>query len=132
MPDHQDYAGSKENLGVVYEALGRYDKAEKLYLEAKRIREKLFAKNHPINAYSAEMLGRLFGLQRAFKIAGAKYLIMSFWKVPDKQTQELMTLFYKNWLEKQMSIHESLIAAQKSMRNMGYSHYYWAGFVLVE
>ena len=43
-------------------------------------------------------------MQRAFKIAGAKYLIMSLWQVPDKQTSLLMTTFYKKWLENKMSI----------------------------
>ncbi|MCC6724944.1 MAG: CHAT domain-containing protein, partial [Saprospiraceae bacterium] len=41
----------------------------------------------------------VYGLQRAFKIAGARYLVMSFWQVPDQETSVFMTQFYKNWLE---------------------------------
>ncbi len=36
----------------------------------------------------------VFGLRRAFMLSGAKTLVMSLWKVPDQQTQELMTEFY--------------------------------------
>jgi len=74
----------------------------------------------------------VYGLQRAFKIAGAKYLIMSLWQVPDKQTSLLMTAFYKKWLEEKMEIPEAFRAAQKELRDAGLDPYQWAGFVLVE
>lgn len=74
----------------------------------------------------------VYGLQRAFKIAGAKYLIMSLWQVPDKQTSLLMTTFYKKWLEEKMTIPDAFHAAQKSLRDASLDPYYWAGFVLVE
>ncbi|MBK9722527.1 MAG: CHAT domain-containing protein [Saprospiraceae bacterium] len=82
----------------------------------------------------------VYGLQRAFKIAGAKYLIMSLWQVPDKQTSLLMTTFYKKWLNaespdnggKKMTIPDAFHAAQKELREIGLDPYQWAGFVLVE
>ncbi len=82
----------------------------------------------------------VYGLQRAFKIAGVKYIIMSLWQVPDKQTSMLMTAFYKKWLEgedpekggKKMTIPNAFHAAQKVLRDIGLDPYQWAGFVLVE
>ncbi len=74
----------------------------------------------------------VYGLQRAFKIAGAKYLIMSLWQVPDKQTSLLMTTFYKKWLIEKMTIPAAFHAAQKALRDVGLDPYQWAGFVLVE
>jgi len=74
----------------------------------------------------------VYGLQRAFKIAGAKTLVMSLWQVPDYQTQELMTVFYQKWLLGKMPVRQALLAAQKEMRDKGYEPYYWAGFVVVE
>jgi CHAT domain-containing protein len=74
----------------------------------------------------------VYGLQRAFKIAGAKYIIMSLWQVPDKQTSNLMLRFYSKWLEDQMSIRAAFASAQQEMSEMGFDPYFWAGFVLVE
>ena len=74
----------------------------------------------------------VYGLQRAFKIAGAKYLVMSLWQVPDFHTQELMTTFYSKWLEDKMSIPDAFRAAQKVMKDKFKEPFYWAGFVLVE
>lgn len=38
----------------------------------------------------------VYGLQRAFKIAGSQYLIMSLWQVPDRETMAFMTSFYEH------------------------------------
>jgi len=32
----------------------------------------------------------VYGLQRALKMAGVKYIIMSLWEIPDKETVEFM------------------------------------------
>ena len=74
----------------------------------------------------------VYGLQRAFKIAGVKNIIMSLWSVPDQQTQEMMVAFYAHWLEGGMELAEAFRAAQSEMREKYLDHYYWAGFVLVE
>jgi len=74
----------------------------------------------------------VYGLQRAFKLAGAKYIIMSLWQVPDRQTVELMELFYTHYL-KQMPVRQAFHEAQKEMKNRYPDQpFYWAAFVLVE
>lgn len=73
----------------------------------------------------------VYGLQRAFKIAGAKYVLMSLWQVPDKETQELMNTFYKEWLGG-LDIREAFQSAQNKMRKRHKDPYFWAGFVLIE
>lgn len=74
----------------------------------------------------------VFGLQRAFSIAGARSIIMSLWKVDDTATQLFMIDFYKNWLSGKTK-HEAMLSARESIRNIPeYSHpYYWAGFILI-
>ena len=74
----------------------------------------------------------VFGLQRAFKMAGARYLIMSLWQVPDLPTQDLMVTFYEKWLEEGLEIPEAFRSAQQEMREKHQDPYLWAGFVLVE
>lgn len=72
----------------------------------------------------------VFGLQRAFKMAGVKNIIMSLWKVPDTQTAELFDIFYSECFAGK-TIHEAFQSAQSQMKAK-YSPYYWAGFVLLE
>lgn len=71
----------------------------------------------------------VFGLQRGFKMAGVKKMIVSLWQVPDKETAELMTLFYTNWLSGK-TIEEAFRFAQAEMRKK-YSPFYWAAFTLI-
>jgi hypothetical protein len=72
-----------------------------------------------------------FGLKRGFKLAGAEQIIVSLWSVPDKETMELMTLFYTD-LTKTLSPVVSFSNAQKEMRNKYPTEpEKWAGFVLV-
>ena len=74
----------------------------------------------------------VFGLQRAFKMAGARYLLMSIWEVPDAETAVFMSTFYKYWLKKNKSIPEAYAATQKKMRKKYKDPSLWAGFILVE
>ncbi|MCE7925701.1 MAG: CHAT domain-containing protein [Haliscomenobacteraceae bacterium CHB4] len=75
----------------------------------------------------------VYGLQRAFRIAGAKYLLMSLWRVDDNSTREFMTKFYRLWLENKKSIPDAFRAAQAYMKKKYPDEpYHWAGFVLLE
>jgi len=74
----------------------------------------------------------VYGLQRAFKIAGAKYLIMSLWKVDDRSTQSFMVEFYKQWLQGKLPIPQAFRAAQQAIRAKSPNPYDWAGFILIE
>ncbi len=78
----------------------------------------------------------VFGLRRALQVAGAESVLMSMWAVPDKETQELMALFYEKWLAGEDK-HEALREAELEMRARVKARYgedrpqYWGAFVLV-
>lgn len=72
----------------------------------------------------------VYGLQRAFRVAGAKNLIMSLWKVDDEVTRYLMELFYKEWLSTGDK-YGALLHAQKIVKEKFPDPYYWGAFVLV-
>jgi CHAT domain-containing protein len=70
----------------------------------------------------------VFGLRRAFVLAGAQTLVMSLWKVPDEQTKELMINFYNHLLEGKPRA-EALREAQLAMKEKFPDPYYWGAFI---
>ncbi len=72
----------------------------------------------------------VYGLQRAFRVAGARSLIMSLWKVDDEVTRYLMELFYKEWLNTRDK-YGALLHAQKIVKEKFPEPYYWGAFVIV-
>lgn len=77
----------------------------------------------------------VLGLQRAFKMAGTRYVIMTLWNVQDVQAQQFMDFFYEAWLQQKQPVPEAFRIAQLRMREM-YSKPFqpmaWAGFLLLE
>ena len=75
----------------------------------------------------------VFGLQRGFKLAGVKSVMMTLWKVDDNATERLMTEFYKHWLDGG-NARDALAKAQDAIRHTpGWEDpKYWAGFILLD
>ena len=73
----------------------------------------------------------VFGLNRAFKIAGAKNIILSLWQVPDNETGELMNNFYKNWILDKMQVEDAFNKAQRDLKQKYNDPFYWAAFILI-
>jgi len=72
----------------------------------------------------------VYGLQRAFKVAGARTIIMSLWNVNDQATLELMTAFYNNWLKGETK-RDAFLHAQQTLKVKYSSPYFWGAFVLI-
>ncbi len=72
----------------------------------------------------------VYGLQRAFKLAGAQSILMSLWSVDDAATCELMTELYREMLNGKEP-DDALTWAQRTLRLKGYSPDKWAAFVLL-
>ncbi|MDN5201355.1 CHAT domain-containing protein [Fulvivirgaceae bacterium BMA10] len=71
----------------------------------------------------------VYGLQRAFKVAGAKSIVMSLWKVNDKITQELMIDFYRNW-SKLRNKYKAFKKAQLRIKQKYKHPYFWGAFIM--
>ena len=70
----------------------------------------------------------VYGLRRAFTIAGAESQLMSLWKVDDLRTQEMMVGYYQR-LKDGMGRSEALRDIQLEMLGEYEYPYYWGSFI---
>jgi CHAT domain-containing protein len=71
----------------------------------------------------------IYGMRRAFALAGAESLVMSLWKVPDLQTREFMQVFYHRILNGDDRL-TALHSTKHYMKLKYKSPFYWASFIL--
>ncbi|MFH1312889.1 MAG: CHAT domain-containing tetratricopeptide repeat protein [Candidatus Eisenbacteria bacterium] len=77
----------------------------------------------------------VFGLRRAFRVAGVRTLVMSLWSVDDEATRDWMQAFYEKWLvdglSKPEAVHEASLAMLHARRDRGENTHpvYWGAFV---
>ncbi|MBA3513230.1 MAG: CHAT domain-containing protein [Pyrinomonadaceae bacterium] len=72
----------------------------------------------------------VYGLRRAFVLAGAESLVMSLWPVSDYSTRKLMTDYYRN-LKQGLGRGAALRQVQLDLlrRNRQLHPFYWANFI---
>lgn len=74
----------------------------------------------------------VYGLRRAFIIAGAETVVMSLWPISDSVTRDLMSSYYRG-LREGLGRGDALRRAQLAILNRkGHEHpFYWASFIQV-
>lgn len=71
------------------------------------------------------------GLQRAFKMAGVKTLLMTLWEVDDDATMVMMRTFYDQLLLGR-SKRAAFTIAQKALQEQFRDPFYWGAFILLD
>lgn len=77
----------------------------------------------------------VFGLRRAFQIAGVRTVIMSLWSVEDEATRQWMRALYEGRLQRHLdtadAVREAALSVLRERRAKGLSThpFYWAAFV---
>jgi CHAT domain-containing protein/tetratricopeptide (TPR) repeat protein len=77
----------------------------------------------------------VFGLRRAFQVAGVRTVIMSLWPVDDQATRVWMRALYEGRLQKRLSTAEAMhnaslsVLRERRARQQSTHPFYWAAFV---
>ncbi|MEN3040837.1 MAG: CHAT domain-containing tetratricopeptide repeat protein [Bacteroidia bacterium] len=87
----------------------------------------------------------LYGLQRAFLEAGAFRVIATLWQIDDAATQDLMILFYRQWIASERKrtkykkpkpqssiLNDTFTQAIRLFRRKYQEPYYWGAFIMME
>ena len=77
----------------------------------------------------------VLGLQRGFKKAGVKTIVMSLWKVDDYATSLFMVQFFKKYFEsksKLKAMSEAVHFLRTTDNGMWDAPKYWAAFILLD
>jgi CHAT domain-containing protein len=77
----------------------------------------------------------VFGLRRAFQVAGVRTVIMSLWPVEDQSALDWMRALYSGRLQKHLATAEAMRDASLTVLRARRAHsqsthpFYWGGFV---
>jgi CHAT domain-containing protein/tetratricopeptide (TPR) repeat protein len=77
----------------------------------------------------------VFGLRRAFQVAGARTVIMSLWSVEDRSAMEWMRALYEARLRRGLNTADAVreasltVLRQRRARGQSVHPFFWAGFV---
>lgn len=72
----------------------------------------------------------VYGLQRAFRKAGAGTIIMSLWEASDVASAMFMSELYKALVSGKCDVERAFRAAQSAVRSRYPEPFYWAGYVM--
>jgi CHAT domain-containing protein/tetratricopeptide (TPR) repeat protein len=74
----------------------------------------------------------VYGLLRAFRLAGAQNIMMTLWSLQDQSASEFLTSFYKTWLrQSNMTPLKALRKTQLSFIKQNKDSKLWAPYVMV-
>jgi len=74
----------------------------------------------------------LYGLQRAFKKAGARTMVMTLWSVNDQVTCDFMVKFHELLAANGWNKRKAFEDAKAAIRERYPEPFYWAGFVMLD
>lgn len=74
----------------------------------------------------------IYGLQRAFKQAGAGSILMSLWEASDLSSTLFMTEFYNALAVDGLSARQACLQAREKVRERYPHPFYWAGYVMID
>lgn len=76
--------------------------------------------------------GRNLWLQRAFKKAGVRHIVVNVGEAGDVASSLFMTEFYKDLISDGNDIHSAFRTARAAVQKRYPDPYYWAGFLLLD